>query len=130
MRHAICPDAVPSFGDSIRAFSGPANSGFTLGGPSTCASDSTFYPLLIALSLLPSRSVAQTTTWNVGDVFIADGSSYQVWRNGALLETFSGAWGQAGGCAFDAQFNLYGTYGVSSTVRRGNRIQWRCPQSG
>ena len=70
-------------------------------------------PLLLALSLLPNQSVGQTISWNVGDVFIADGSSYQVWRNGALLETFSAGWGQAGGCAFDSQFNFYGTNGVS-----------------
>jgi hypothetical protein len=73
------------------------------------------FPLLIALSFLPIQSVAQTTNWNVGDVFITSGSSYQVWRNGVLVEGLSGGAGQAGGCAFDAQFNFYGTYGVSST---------------
>jgi hypothetical protein len=91
------------------------------------------FVFVVATTLvLTLASTAQTVSWQVGDVFIAVGNSYQVWRNGTLLETFDvlgpdAIWSngaRAGGCAFDSQFNFYATDAINFWPQKGKVIQY------
>ncbi len=83
--------------------------------------------LLGCVVFLASLCMGQNTiNWQPGDVFVAVGNTYQVWRsNGtsyALIESFAAgdSSGFTGGCAFDSQFNLYGTNSTGQVVEFSN----------
>lgn len=74
--------------------------------------------------------------WQPGDVFVAVGNGYQVWRYDSTAKTYTvidsfaaqlpaGAKaGATGGCAFDSQFNFYGTsYYTDSNGNLAGQVQ-------